>query len=53
MYAVCLQQLNIQPGNKFLDIGSGRELFIMDTDLFLGCGHFTAIGGYLAGKVLF
>lgn len=37
MYAVCLENLNIQSGMSFLDIGSG-------------CGHFTALGGYLAGK---
>jgi hypothetical protein len=34
MYGVCLETLNIQPGNSFLDIGSG-------------CGHFTALAGYL------
>jgi len=37
MYAVCLETLNIEPGMSFLDIGSG-------------CGHFTALGAYLAGK---
>ncbi len=37
MYSTCLEQLNLQSGQSFLDIGSG-------------CGHFTALGGYLVGK---
>jgi len=37
MYAVCLENLNIEPGMSFLDIGSG-------------CGHFTALGSFLVGK---
>eukprot|EP01118_Nematostelium_gracile_P001884 TRINITY_DN1194_c0_g1_i4.p1 TRINITY_DN1194_c0_g1~~TRINITY_DN1194_c0_g1_i4.p1 ORF type:complete len:467 (+),score=130.95 TRINITY_DN1194_c0_g1_i4:23-1423(+) len=37
MYAVCLENLDIQNGMTFLDVGSG-------------CGHFTALGGYLVGK---
>jgi len=37
MYGVCLENLNIEPGMSFLDIGSG-------------CGHFTALGSYLVGK---
>jgi len=37
MYAVCLENLNIQLGMTFLDVGSG-------------CGHFTTLGGYLVGK---
>lgn len=37
MYAVCLENLDLQNGMTFLDVGSG-------------CGHFTAIGGYLVGK---
>jgi len=34
MYAFCLDILNLQPGQAFLDVGSG-------------CGHMTALGGYL------
>lgn len=37
MYGICLENLNFQPGNSFLDIGSG-------------CGHLTALGSYLVGK---
>jgi len=37
MYAVCLEQLNLQPGMSFLDIGSGS-------------GHFTALAAYLVGN---
>jgi len=36
MYAMCLENLDIQPGNKVLDIGSGT-------------GHFTALCQYLTG----
>eukprot|EP01124_Arcella_intermedia_P021945 TRINITY_DN3166_c0_g1_i1.p1 TRINITY_DN3166_c0_g1~~TRINITY_DN3166_c0_g1_i1.p1 ORF type:complete len:580 (+),score=70.41 TRINITY_DN3166_c0_g1_i1:34-1740(+) len=36
MYALCLEKLNIQPGNVILDIGSGS-------------GHLTALAGYLTG----
>jgi len=36
MYAFCLQTLDIQQGQTFLDVGSG-------------CGHMTALGGYLVG----
>eukprot|EP01125_Pyxidicula_operculata_P018073 TRINITY_DN63_c0_g1_i12.p1 TRINITY_DN63_c0_g1~~TRINITY_DN63_c0_g1_i12.p1 ORF type:complete len:367 (+),score=40.25 TRINITY_DN63_c0_g1_i12:56-1156(+) len=36
MYAVCLQNLDIQPGNSFLDVGCG-------------CGLMTAIAGVLVG----
>jgi len=36
MYAFCLQALDLQLGQSFLDIGSG-------------CGHMTALGGYLVG----
>jgi protein-L-isoaspartate O-methyltransferase len=39
MYAVCLENLDIQEGMSFLDVGSG-------------CGHFTVIAGYLVGKVM-
>jgi len=35
MYAMCLEKLDIQPGNIVLDIGSGT-------------GHFTAIAAYLS-----
>lgn len=35
MYAVCLQNLHIVPGNTVLDVGSGS-------------GHFTALSAYLA-----
>ena len=38
MYATCLENLDLQPGQSFLDIGSG-------------CGHFTALAGYIVGKV--
>jgi len=37
MYAMCLEHLQIEPGMSFLDIGSG-------------CGHFTALGGWLVGE---
>jgi len=37
MYAFCLEHLDIQPGHTFLDVGSG-------------CGHMTALGGYLVGQ---
>ncbi|GAM21413.1 hypothetical protein SAMD00019534_045880 [Acytostelium subglobosum LB1] len=36
IYIVCLSELDIQPGQKFLDVGSG-------------CGHMTCLGGYLVG----
>jgi len=36
MYAMCLENLDIQPGNIILDIGSGS-------------GHLTALAGYLTG----
>jgi len=36
MYAFCLQTLDLQIGHTFLDVGSG-------------CGHMTALGGYLVG----
>jgi len=36
MYAFCLQALDIRPEHTFLDVGSG-------------CGHMTALGGYLVG----
>jgi len=36
MYAMCLENLTIQPGNVILDIGSGS-------------GHLTALAGYLTG----
>jgi len=36
MYGMCLEKLDIQPGNIVLDIGSGT-------------GHFTVISAYLAG----
>lgn len=36
MYAMCLQNLDIQPGTSVLDIGSGS-------------GHLTALAGYLTG----
>jgi protein-L-isoaspartate O-methyltransferase len=36
MYAMCLENLDIQPGNVILDIGSGS-------------GHLTALAGYLTG----
>jgi protein-L-isoaspartate(D-aspartate) O-methyltransferase len=36
MYAMCLEKLDIQPGNVVLDIGSGS-------------GHLTALAGYLTG----
>lgn len=39
MHAICLEALDIQPGQAFLDVGSG-------------CGHVTALGGYLVGPVL-
>lgn len=37
MYAMCLQALELEPGHSFLDIGSG-------------CGHMTALGGFLVGS---
>eukprot|EP01123_Difflugia_compressa_P009089 TRINITY_DN2911_c0_g1_i1.p1 TRINITY_DN2911_c0_g1~~TRINITY_DN2911_c0_g1_i1.p1 ORF type:complete len:417 (-),score=58.42 TRINITY_DN2911_c0_g1_i1:250-1500(-) len=37
MYAFCLQALDLQLGQTFLDVGSG-------------CGHMTALGGYLVGS---
>jgi len=37
MYAMCLEALSIELGQSFLDVGSG-------------CGHMTALGGYLVGK---
>jgi protein-L-isoaspartate(D-aspartate) O-methyltransferase len=40
MYAICLENLEIQPGNKILDIGSGT-------------GHFTALAGWLTGPTGF
>jgi len=36
MYAMCLENLDIQPGNVVLDIGSGS-------------GHLTVLAGYLTG----
>jgi protein-L-isoaspartate(D-aspartate) O-methyltransferase len=36
MYAMCLENLDIQPGHAVLDIGSGT-------------GHFTALAAYLSG----
>jgi len=40
MYVMCLQSLDIQPGNSILDIGSGS-------------GHFTVLAGYLTGPTGF
>lgn len=40
MYVYCLQALDICEGNDVLDIGSG-------------CGHMTALSGFLAGPVFF
>jgi protein-L-isoaspartate O-methyltransferase len=40
MYAMCLEALGLELGHTFLDIGSG-------------CGHMTALGGQLVGKVTF
>jgi len=37
MYAFCLQALDLHPGQSFLDVGSG-------------CGHMTALGGFLVGS---
>lgn len=37
MYAMCLEKLELEPGNTVLDIGSG-------------CGHFTALAGWIVGK---
>jgi len=37
MYAICLENLDIQFGMSFLDIGSG-------------CGHMTTLGSFLVGK---
>eukprot|EP00761_Pharyngomonas_kirbyi_P005885 gb/GECH01005891.1/.p1 GENE.gb/GECH01005891.1/~~gb/GECH01005891.1/.p1 ORF type:complete len:500 (+),score=113.28 gb/GECH01005891.1/:1-1500(+) len=37
MYALCLEALQVGRGQSFLDIGSG-------------CGHMTALGGYLVGE---
>jgi protein-L-isoaspartate(D-aspartate) O-methyltransferase len=38
MYAMCLEALGLELGHTFLDIGSG-------------CGHMTALGAQLVGKV--
>jgi protein-L-isoaspartate(D-aspartate) O-methyltransferase len=38
MYTLCLENLNIQSGDKVLDIGSG-------------CGYFTILSGYLTGPI--
>jgi len=40
MYAMCFEQLDIEPGNHILDIGCGT-------------GHFTVMAGYLTGPLGF